>query len=353
MYHQLNLLAHCFLLLQTEAPVINATPPATATALYTDNMSTILANHSGKFNETAFSQAVISVISSANDVTGIDVVVMSSDAATSRRLQSTATTSDLSVNYEVQHINGEATANATQKQLESSQGNAALVNSYKTLSSIKTVSAATTTRNGVPRSEVKPSTPSTPIAGIIAGVVVGVIAALLVLAMWCKRDALRAKCCSRQEQHKSKTEVVTALPDQESGLLDSTNDSFMNNNNGSSNRNNSISRFNSNDSSTVESFNFSMKRKPSTSSQALEETQVNGYQQQLLQHQQDEILLSQKQDTTTTTNAAVANSIADSTDSTIDIALKGSSKQYKPKAAADRSTAVASAAMATCYCYRY
>jgi hypothetical protein len=153
------------------------------------------------------------------------------------------------------------------------------VNNYKTLSAIKTVSSATTTTTGNPISETQNSpvipektSPPTPITGNIAGVVVGVIAAVLMLLVWCKRDTLRAKYSNRQ-QHNS-TQLPRALPDQESGLLNSTN-SFTNNNSSSSN-NIGMSVFNSsggNNSNSVESFSFPVKRKPSASAQVLEETQ--------------------------------------------------------------------------------
>jgi hypothetical protein len=333
---------------QTQQPVV--TDPATAAAsLYTVNMSTTLTNHSGIFNATAFSQAVVSVIvnPSITDVTGIDVVITAPNYAATRRLQNTATAkSDVTVSYQIQHINGESTAKDVQKQLESSSGSASLVNSYKTLSAVKTVSSATTTTTGNPISETRNNpvppkpTAATPITGIIAGVVVGVIAALLLLTAWCKRDTLRAKYSHRQQQ--STTQLSHALPDHESGLLNSTN-SFLNANSGS-NSNNGMSVFSSSggggNSNNVESFNFPIRRKPSASAQVLEETQ-SPIQQQLMSQQSTGMIAGIALADSTDVNETTSND-----DRLVGNALKGSSKQHTP-AAIFTSDAITSASTAT------
>eukprot|EP00953_Heterococcus_sp_UTEX-ZZ885_P029025 15450-Heterococcus_DN1.PRE.4 len=304
-----------------------------------------MTDHTGTFNGTAFSQAVVSVISvipdTTADLTSIGVVVVtSSNSAATRRLQSTTAatiTSDVTVDYQVQHIGSESAASDIQAQLQSSSSSAALLKSYKKLSAIQTVSSASTIATGVPTSEtqganpvVAPKTPktaasATSINGILAGVVVGVIAAVLMLLVWCNRDTLRAKHSNRQ-QHNS-TQLPRALPDQESGLLNSTN-SFTNNNSSSSN-NIGMSVFNSNggnNSNSVESFSFPVRRKPSASTQVLHEPQSPIQQQQLIsQNSTGMIAESALADTTD------IDDIAPSTDDDRDgNALRGSSKQYKP-----------------------
>jgi hypothetical protein len=307
-------------------------------------MSTTLTNHSGTFNDTAFSQAVVSVLANTSDATGIAVNITSFNSAAARRLQSTiATTSDITVNYQIQHINGESTASDIQKQLQSLNGSTALANSYKTLSAIKTVSSAATTTTGIPEIEtrnipVPPKTPAaTPITGIIAGVVVGVIAALLMITVWCKRDTLRAKYSNRQ-QHKN-IKLPHSLPDHESGLLNSTN-SFLNNNSSSSN-NIGMSVFNSsggNNSNSVESFNFPVKRKPSASAQVLEETQSPIQQQLISQHSTGMIADSALAD--------IDDNTISTDDSIVGNALRGSSKQDK-QATVDRSVSITTDSTAT------
>jgi hypothetical protein len=314
-------------------------------------MTTILAKHSGTFNDTAFSQAVVNVVANSSDATGIAVNITSFSSAVARRLQSTtaAATSDVTVNYQIQHINGENTASDIQKQLESSSSSTALVNSYKILSAIKTVSSATTTTTGIPISETRnspviqknPSPATTPITGIIAGVVVGVIAALLMLTVWCKRDTLRAKYSNRR-QHNS-TQLPRALPDQESGLLNGTN-SFTNNNSSSSN-NIGMSVFNSsggNNSNSVESFSFPVKRKPSASAQVLEETQSPRQQQQLISQNSTGMIADSALADTTDVDDITTSIVDDSAGDT----LRGSSKVYK-QAAVDRSNAVTTDSTAT------
>eukprot|EP00953_Heterococcus_sp_UTEX-ZZ885_P018060 10088-Heterococcus_DN1.PRE.1 len=334
----------------TAAPVVVTTPtPISEASLYTVNMTTILAKHSGTFNETAFSQAVVNVLANSSDATGIAVNITSFSSAVARRLQSTtaAATSDVTVNYQIQHINGENTASDIQKQLESSSSSTALVDSYKTLSAIKTVSSATTTTTGIPISETrnspviqKKTSPATPITGIIAGVVVGVIAALLMLTVWCKRDTLRAKYSNRQQR--SNIQLPRSLPDQESGLLNSAN-SFINNNSSSSN-NIGMSVFNSsggNNSNSVESFSFPVRRKPSASTQVLHETQSPRQQQLTSQNSTGMIADSALADTTDIddiTTPIVDDSAGDT--------LRGISKQYK-QAAVNRSNAVTTDSTAT------
>jgi hypothetical protein len=322
-------------------------------------MNTTLANHTGTFNSTAFSQAVVSVISATTaNVTGIDVAVMSSSSTAARRLQSTTTVTNSSyvnVYYQVQHISGETTASDIQRQLEFSTANSALVTDYKTLSGIKTVSSAYTTTTGIPTSETQnipvtpkiPQQPSkTPIVGIVAGVVVGVVAALLMLTVWCKRDTLRAAYSNRQQQHKS-TKLPQSLPDHESGLLNnnnnnSTTNSFINNNSSSSKNNNCTSVFNSNGGSNnnvVESFNFPVKRKPSVSSPVLEETQTP------MQQQQQQELVSQHSTGMVADSALADTDINDNTtatdDNNVGNALRGRGKQYKQQVTVHRSATTA------------
>jgi hypothetical protein len=328
---------------QTQLPAVADPPPTAAASLYTIDMSTTLTNHTGTFNATAFSQAVVSVIvnSSTTDASGIDVVITAPNNAATRRLQSTAAgNSDITVAYQVQHITGETAASDIQKQLETPTADVALVPNYKALSAVKTVSSATTTTAGVPKSEsIAPST-ATPITGIIAGVVVSVIAALLMITMWCKRDTLRAKNSKRQKQTNTQLpqQQQQSLPDQhESGLLSSTDSFTMNNHNSSSSSNKiGISVF-TNDScagtNSVESFSFPIRRKASASSQALEETQSPVYHQQ---QQQQQRLVSLD------STSMIADSALD--DNVVGSALRGDSKQYTQAVESRSATATDTAA---------
>jgi hypothetical protein len=153
-------------------------------------MSTTLANHTGAFDEAAFIQAALSAIPGRYS-SGVTVTVMPN----TRRLQtsSSSISTDLNVLYKIEHIQGEAAVSDIKQQLESPTGSTALVNNYKQLSAVTTVSSATTTAVGAPILEPRRRVKKTSGGTIPAVVSVVVIVLLLAAAAWWKREAVRAR----------------------------------------------------------------------------------------------------------------------------------------------------------------